>query len=604
MSGRPEKMQVEDCEFTDFEKKIAERAEFSSCYRPRPVTTEKADGCMYFNVKKHPKEALEIMNSLRRSEKLCDVTLVAGDEKFLCHKIVLASASSYFRSMFTGGMREEEMSIIPLHGIHPCMLSVLIEFAYTAEIRVNEQNVCFLLPAATMFQMNHVVEACSVFLEQQLDASNCIGITDFACEHGCLDLEAKAREYIYKHFSEVIKCDEFLQLSACQLVNLIKHDELNIKCESEIFNAVIRWVQQDTERRLCKLEGMLSAVRCHFLSPNFLENQLTHCSVLKKMPQCQEYLSRIFQGLKLHQTCPDKPRKPCSPLVIFSAGGYLRHSLSVFECYNPQTNQWSKLPDLPTPRSGLCGCTVKGSFYTVGGRNNSPTEGNLDSNTVDMYDQYRHCWIPRCPMLVPRNRVGVCAMDNMIYAVGGSQGTVHHNSAERYDPDLDRWQSIANMHNRRIGHGVACVNRLLFAVGGFDGQQRLRNVERYDPEKDEWTNVAPMNETRSGAGITSLDGYVYAVGGYNSTSQLSSVERYCLTRDVWEFVAPMKSPRSALSVVAWGGKLYALGGYDGNEFLSMVECYDPDKDEWSEVGMMSCGRSGHGVAVGPEPLGS
>lgn len=432
MSVRSEKMQVRaDVELTDFEKKIAEKAEFSSCYRPRPVTTEKSDGNMHFNVMKHPKEALEIMNSLRRTAKLCDVTLVVGEDKFLCHKIVLASASSYFRAMFTGGMREEEMSIIPLHGIHPCTLALLIEFAYTAEIGVSEQNVCYLLPAATMFQMNHVVEACSVFLEQQLDASNCIGISDFASEHGCLDLESKAREYIYKHFSEVIKCDEFLQLTACQLVNLIKHDELNVKCESEVFNAVIRWVQHDSEKRLCKLEGMLSAVRCHFLSPNFLEKQLKHCTVLKKMPQCQEYLSQIFEGLKLHQVCPEKPRKPCSPLVIFSAGGYLRQSLSTFECYNPQTAQWQKLPDLPTPRSGLCGCTVKGSFYAVGGRNNS-NEGNLDSSSLDMYDQYRHCWVPRCPMLYPRNRVGVCAMDNMIYAVGGSQGQIHHNSAERW----------------------------------------------------------------------------------------------------------------------------------------------------------------------------
>lgn len=592
-----------EAELDDFEKKINERVGFSSCYRPREVTTEKTDGSMQFTIMKHPKEALDIMNTLRRSAKLCDVTLLVGDEKFLCHKIVLASSSSYFRAMFTGGMREEEMSIIPLHGIHPCTLAVLIDFAYTAEIRVSEQNVCYLLPAATMFQMNHVVEACSVFLEQQLDASNCIGITDFASEHGCADLESKAREYIYKHFSEVSKCDEFLQLTSCQLVNLIKHDELNVKCESEVFNAVIRWVQHDTEKRLCKLESMLSAVRCHFLSPNFLEKQLNHCTVLKKMPKCQEYLSRIFQGLKLHQVCPEKPRKPCSPLVIFTAGGYLRQSLSNFECYNPQTNQWLKLPDLPTPRSGLCGSTVKGSFYAIGGRNNSP-EGNLDSNSVDMYDQYRHCWVPRCPMILPRNRVGVCAMDNMIYAIGGSQGQIHHNSAERYDPDLDKWQKIASMNSRRIGVGVACVNRLIFAVGGFDGQQRLKSIERYDPEKDEWSYVSPMNTSRSGAGIASLDGYVYAVGGYDSSSQLSSVERYCLLTDKWEFVAPMKSPRSALSVAVLGGKLYALGGYDGNDFLSTVECYDPDKDEWSDVSYMTCGRSGHGVAVGAEPVGS
>ena len=44
------------------------------------------------------------------------------------------------------------------------------------------------------------------------------------------------------------------------------------------------------------------------------------------------------------------------------------------------------------------------------------------------------------------------------------------------------------------------------------------------------------------------------------------------------------------------------GGYDGNDFLSTVECYDPDKDEWTDVTYMTCGRSGHGVAVGAEPV--
>lgn len=47
-----------------------------------------------------------------------------------------------------------------------------------------------------------------------------------------------------------------------------------------------------------------------------------------------------------------------------------------------------------------------------------------------------------------------------------------------------------------------------------------------------------------------------------------------------------------------------LGGYDGSDFLSTVECYDPDKDEWSDIAYMTCGRSGHGVAVGAEPVGS
>ena len=406
-------------------------AQSSACYRPKPMMTQKpADGSMQFTIMKHPKEALEVMQALRRARKLCDVTLVVGSESLQAHKLVLASASPYFRAMFTGGMREEEMSSIPLHGISPCTLATLVDFAYTAEIRISEGNVCFLLPAATMFQMSHVVEACSVFLEHQLDPSNCIGIADFAAEHGCMELEQKARQFILKRFCEVIKSEEFLMLSYCQVISLLKQDQLNIKCESEVYQAVMRWVNHEMEARLCKLESLLSGVRLTNLAPCFLEQQLKNCPILRKRPQCQQTLAEQLKRLKLHECGGDPPRKPCSPQVVFCAGGYLRQSLSNFECFNPKAQQWHRLPDLSTPHSGLGAVMVRGSLYVVGGRNNSP-EGNMDSNALNMYDAMRNLWVPRGPMTVPRNRVGVGVIDNMIYAVGGSQGQTHHNSAER-----------------------------------------------------------------------------------------------------------------------------------------------------------------------------
>ncbi|KAK7099633.1 kelch-like ECH-associated protein 1 [Littorina saxatilis] len=573
----------------------------SACYRPKPMMTSKpTDGSMQFTITKHPKEALEVMHALRRAKKLCDVSLVVGSETLMAHKLVLASASPYFRAMFTGGMREEEMSSIPLHGISPCTLSTLIDFAYTAEIRISETNVCYLLPAATMFQMSHVVEACSVFLEHQLDPSNCIGIADFAAEHGCMDLESKARQFILKRFCEVIKSEEFLTLSYCQVQTLLKQDQLNIKCESEVYWAVIRWVDHDMESRLSKLDSLLSGVRLTNLAPCFLEQQLNNCPILKKRPQCLQTLAEKLKKLKLHEVGGDSPRKPCSPQVVFCAGGYLRQSLSNFECFNPKTQQWHRLPDLPTPRSGLGAVIVRGSLYVVGGRNNSP-EGNMDSNSLTMYDAMRNLWVPRKLMNVPRNRVGVGVIDNMIYAVGGSQGQTHHNSAERYDPETETWSYISSMSTRRIGVGCAVLNRLLFAVGGFDGANRLSSVECYDPERNEWHMKAPMNTMRSGAGVISMESNVYAVGGYDSTCQLRSVERYSLDKDCWEFVSPMNSPRSALSVAVICNRLYALGGYDGTDFLTSVEMYNPETNEWTEVTNMPCGRSGHGVAVGAEP---
>lgn len=402
-----------------------------TCFKPKPVNSKKPlDGSMHFTIMKHPKEALEIMNTLRHSKKLCDVKLKVDSEPFYAHKVVLAAASPYFKAMFCNSMRESQMTEIPLQGIRPTVLSSLIEFAYTSEIHVSEMNVCSLLPAATMLQMAHVQEACCTFLEHQLDASNCIGIADFAQSHGCQDLYEKARNFLYKNFSDVFKCDEYTLLSATQVRQVIKQDELNVRCESEVFAAVLRWVQYDINSRLNKLEDLLCVVRCHFLTPCFLEEQLKCCDLLQRSPTCKSYLNRIYQDLREHRRCPDKRRKPSAPPVIYTIGGYLRHSLDNVECFNPESKEWFKLSDLPMPRSGVASVVVHGLLYVLGGRNNSP-DGNKDTAFVDVYDPFMNYWRRCASMSVPRNRVGAGSIDGNIYAVGGSHGGTHHSSVER-----------------------------------------------------------------------------------------------------------------------------------------------------------------------------
>ncbi|XP_013773777.1 kelch-like ECH-associated protein 1 isoform X2 [Limulus polyphemus] len=568
------------------------------CFKPRPIdeNNPSCDGSMQFSISSFPKEAMEVMYMMKFHRKLCDVEIRVANEIFHAHKIVLAAASPYFKAMFTSGLKESEMSVINIQGVCPNSMAVIIRFAYTGEIKVEEMTVCNLLPAATMFQMNHIIEACCNFLEGQLDPTNCIGIADFALQHGCTSLYQRANQFMDQHFSQVSQGEEFLALSACQLVQLIKRDDLNVRCESEVFNAVLRWVKHDEERRRPKTADILYAVRCHFLTPRFLKEQIQECDLVKNLPQCCEYLSRIIQDLTVCRKYNCHQRTPKVPCVIYTAGGYLQQSLSNMECYNAHEQQWFSLADLPSPRSGIGGAFVDGKFYAVGGRNNSP-DGNHDSEAADCFDPITNTWKPARPMNVARNRVGVAVLDGMLYAVGGSQGTIHHNSVERYDPVEDKWSFVSSMITARIGVGVAVVKRLLYAVGGYDGHARLNTVECYNPETDEWTMVASMNTTRSGAGVVALNNYIYAVGGYDGTSQLRSVERYNTETNEWECSSSMKSPRSALSAAVLDGKIYALGGYDGLNFLATMEVYDPQKDEWADAASMSCGRSGHASAV-------
>lgn len=49
----------------------------------------------------HAKSILGSMNTLRKTNTLCDVVLTVQGQKFPAHRIVLAACSDYFCAMFT-----------------------------------------------------------------------------------------------------------------------------------------------------------------------------------------------------------------------------------------------------------------------------------------------------------------------------------------------------------------------------------------------------------------------------------------------------------------------------------------------------------------------
>ncbi|KAK4297612.1 hypothetical protein Pmani_029988 [Petrolisthes manimaculis] len=574
------------------------------CIRVRQYTgtSYRDSGEIKFCISEYKNDAFQMMLLMKSNQMLTDVKLEVGREIFHGHKIVLAAASPYFKAMFTGGLRECEMDTVKLQGVCPTVLAHLLCFMYTGEIVINEMLVCQLLPAATMLQMNHVIEACCTFLEQQLEAGNTIGIASFAQQHGCMDLYRKANAFIEQHFSEVSLEEEFLQLSTCQLLNLIQRDELNVPDEKDVYNAVLKWVMHDEDSRQPKMEHILQAVRCQYLSPRFLTEQMKNCQLLKKAPACREYLAKIFQDLTLHKPPLQKERTPNAPCVIYLVGGYSnRQSLDTLECYDVDDRQWTQLSRLPVARSGLGAAYLRGIFYAVGGRNILPSGNYHDSNWVDSFNPLANSWRQRARMNHPRNRLGVAVLDGQLYAVGGSNGATFHNSVEKYEPEDDQWTLVQPMAKARMGVGVAVVNRLMYAVGGYDGEQRLSSVECYHPENNQWTFVAPIKVPRSGAGVCALGNSIYVIGGYDGIHQLCSVERYDTEADQWTPVAPIKTPRSAMTVSVWDGKIFVMGGYDGNQFLSSVEIYDYRCNEWSDCKPLPWGRSGHASASSFHP---
>uniref|UniRef100_A0A673GDM2 BTB domain-containing protein n=1 Tax=Sinocyclocheilus rhinocerous TaxID=307959 RepID=A0A673GDM2_9TELE len=67
------------------------------CFDPGfPLSSLDSEDYVFVEAR-HPNKVLEGLNSLRLNNAFCDVTLCCGGQEFPCHRIVLASFSSYFQ---------------------------------------------------------------------------------------------------------------------------------------------------------------------------------------------------------------------------------------------------------------------------------------------------------------------------------------------------------------------------------------------------------------------------------------------------------------------------------------------------------------------------
>ncbi|XP_056625450.1 kelch-like protein 3 isoform X2 [Triplophysa dalaica] len=556
----------------------------------------------------HMRKAFCLMNDLRNRRMLCDVLLVAGEVEVPAHRVVLASCSPYFCAMFTGEMSESKAHHIEIRDVDGQTLLKLVDYIYTAEIEVSEDNVQVLLPAASLLQLMDVRQVCCDFLQAQLHPTNCLGIRAFADLHACIGLLNVAHSYAEQHFTDVMLGEEFMALSLQQVSCLISSDKLTVSTEEKVFEAMIEWIKHDKEARLEHMPKLMEHVRLPLLSRDYLVQIVEEEPLIKNNNTCKDFL---IEAMKYHllpadqrhliKTDRTRPRTPISlPKVMMVVGGQAPKAIRSVECYDFQEDRWYQVADLPSRRCRAGVVFMAGKVYAVGGFN-----GSLRVRTVDVYDGLRDQWSSVPSMQERRSTLGAAVLGDLLYAVGGFDGSTGLLSVEAYSPKTNEWMFVASMNTRRSSVGVGVVDGKLYAVGGYDGASRqcLSTVEEYNPTSNKWSHVADMSTRRSGAGVGVLNGKLYAAGGHDGPLVRKSVEVYDPSTNTWRQACDMNMCRRNAGVCAIDGLLYVIGGDDGSCNLSSVEYYDPAADKWSLIPTnMSNGRSYAGVSVIDKPL--
>lgn len=299
----------------------------------------------------HSNQLLKGLNQLRQRRELCDVELCAGKNRVSAHRVVLSACSPYFNAMFTGKLLESQKQVIYLKEVDESALHILVDFAYTGKAQVTQENVQVLLPAANMLQLNRVKEICCHFLVQQLHSSNCLGISKFAEAYSCQSLQKKSRKYVQDHFQDVIQHEEFLLLSASQLTELLRDDNLNVVSEQVVFEAVLSWIRHKLQDRISFLGKLLQYVRLplltlRFLTLNYETNELIRADRTSQILLNEALKYRLVQGKCVSCNTAVNPRR--APKRIFALGGKngLFATLSSVEYYEPERDRWVEVSSM------------------------------------------------------------------------------------------------------------------------------------------------------------------------------------------------------------------------------------------------------------------
>jgi N-acetylneuraminic acid mutarotase len=265
------------------------------------------------------------------------------------------------------------------------------------------------------------------------------------------------------------------------------------------------------------------------------------------------------------------------------------------------SGQWTMRAPMDVPRQEIGVAALGEVLYAVGGFD---ADGQA-SDVLEAYDTSTDRWSRLAPLPVRVHHPGAAAVDGRLYVIGGlAANGASVDTVFAYDPASDAWQPRSALPTRRGAMGVAVVDDRIYAAGGLLDGVSVADFAVYDPMGDAWTPLPAMPTARDHLAAGAIGGTFYAVGGRASGTLFARIEAFDPADGAWrEGLAPMPTARGGLAAAALDGRLFAFGG-EGNAAHTLgvfpeTESYDPVADRWERHAPMPVPRHGTvAVAIG------
>ncbi|MEE6511793.1 hypothetical protein FKM82_018568 [Ascaphus truei] len=521
-----------------------------------------------FCLPSHSDSILSGLRTLRFTPRLADVTLVVGEREFPCHRTVLALCSQYFHTMFSGEFQESISARVEIKEVEAELMETLIDFSYTGRLTINQSNVEGLIRTSNLLHFSAVRKVCSRYLQQQMDATNCLGIWEFGETHGCPEVTAKSWSFLQENFEAVSHEEEFQLLSLERLLRYLGDPLLQVREEQSRAVAVLHWVRQDEELRARYLPQLLSMARLSNLTEHYLQELMEAEPLIRESEACKALISRNL-GQVTRGSTEQAPVSLQEVLVV--VGG---------KVLDEEEEEEDEDEDEPPPRTS--------SNFTFYNTKTSGSRGSRDDSWST-----RQCWRfvlnegiwrPISPMMNPRTNHGSASLNGEIYVLGGTLQEVVE--VECYDPYSATWSRVSPAHKYVSNFSAVGCSGKLYLVGSCAMKYNALTLQCYNPATDGWSVIASpfIPKYLSSPCCAAVGGAVYLIA-----DNTKKVYMYLPEANLWKKVQLLHTLHENGGMASLGPRLYVTGGHwhgMAREYSVVMESYECSTDVWTREGAL------------------
>lgn len=465
---------------------------------------------------------LRKLNEFRKTGEFCDIRLQVGNRYFDCHKVILASATNFFHTLFKSTYRESSQDVIELRDVDDTIFEILLNFMYCGDLDVLEKDVVSVLAACVYFQLKEGEDICINLIKYNLHAVNVFELFSLPCLKCRHDVYDTVKKFICKRFAVLASSEEFYVLPFEQLKEILLAAELTVYDIKDLIDCCIKWVCFDVDNRIVHLVEMTKIVNINFKPPEGLLDMTSNIQNISGKEKCLELL---FNGVLYTEQEYPRAIPSNEPLFISKKYDIDNPYLLKFQCGN-----WIQMDDLRFVRALGSDLFAEATLLnqnlylscglfnniSVLNANERAAIGIPETSGVPFYtcNLETKKWQLLYPSSCISNDLIPC--NSKIYLYNELSSDYQFFS---YLPHLNRWLTIPSLNVPRSKAGVASDGRFVYVVGGKPNIEptACNIIEFYDDRCKNWQTLVPNKKLRMNLfrnrytkKVCFLDGFLYA----------------------------------------------------------------------------------------------